>query len=157
MANTIVGRLTEPQFVEADGKRYSFALRPMRAYKPYSLTLLKATHTTYPGTATASDPRGIPKDFRSRVRINNPQTGENREVDIFMNNPLRYAGLTFYQYQMAAGEMAQQAGETPSSTLQVMRNPSWLTPYAGCSFVAAGLITQFMIHLIGFIRRRKTP
>jgi len=40
--------------------------------------------------------------------------------------------------------------------LQVVRNPSWLTPYAGCIMVAAGLVTQFMIHLVGFVSRRKT-
>jgi len=157
MADTIASRLTEPQFVEADGKRYTFALRPARAYKPYSLTLLKATHTTYPGTVTTGNPEGIPKDFRSRVRIDNPQKGENREVEIYMNSPLRYGGLTFYQYQMAAGELAQQAGEAPSSTLQVVRNPGWVTPYAGCAIVAAGLIVQFMIHLVGFVsKKRKT-
>jgi hypothetical protein len=156
MADTIVSRLTEPQSVQADGKRFSFALRPSRAYKPYELTLLKATHTTYPGTVTASDPRGIPKDFRSRIRINNLQKGENREAEIFMNSPLRYGGLTFYQYQMTAGELAQQAGEVPSSTLQVVRNPGWLTPYAGCAIVATGLIVQFMIHLVGFVSRKRT-
>ena len=87
--------------------------------------------------------------------MQNPSKGEDREVDIYMNSPLRYAGLTFYQYQMAAGEMAAQSGETPSSTLQVVRNPSWMTPYAGCVIVAAGMIIQFMIHLVGFISRRK--
>lgn len=149
MANTIAARLTEPQSIEVGGKLYTFALRPTRVYKPYSLTLLKATHSVYPGTE-------IPKDFRSRVRIENPQKGEKREVEIFMNNPLRYDGLTFYQFQMAAGEMAMRVGETPSSTLQVVRNPSWLTPYAGCIIVAAGLIIQFMTHLVGFLSRRQT-
>ena len=37
----------------------------------------------------------------------NAQTGENREVEISMNHPLRYAGLTFYQYQMDAGQAAR--------------------------------------------------
>jgi hypothetical protein len=68
---------------------------------------------------------------------------------------LRYAGLTFYQYQMSAGEAVLQAGETPSSTLQVVRNPAWLTPYLGCALVAAGLVTQFMFHLVGFISKQK--
>jgi hypothetical protein len=36
-----------------------------------------------------------------------------------------------------------------------VRNPAWLTPYAGCAIVAAGLVFQFMIHLVGFISRRK--
>jgi hypothetical protein len=124
-------------------------------YTPYSLSLLKATHSVYTGTATAATPDGIPKDFRSRVRLENPGTGENREVEIYMNSPLRYSGLTFYQYQMAAGDVARQAGRVPSSTLQVVRNPAWLTPYAGCIMVAAGLVTQFMIHLVGFVSRRK--
>jgi len=156
MADTIAARLGEPQFVQAGGKRYHFTLRPARAYKPFSLTLLKATHTVYPGTANpgAANP-GIPKDFRSRIRIDNPQKGENREVEIYMNSPLRYSGLTFYQYQMSAGEIAQRAGEPTSSTFQVVRNPAWLTPYAGCVIVAAGLVFQFMLHLVGFVSRRK--
>ena len=156
MANTITGRLAAPQSIEAGGKQYTFTLRPTRVYKTFSLTLLKATHSIYRGTDTSANPDGIPKDFRSRVRIDNPRIGENREVEIYMNSPLRYAGLTFYQFQMAAGEMAQQAGEIPSSTLQVVRNPSWLAPYFGCFIVAAGLIVQFMIHLVGFVGRRKT-
>ncbi|HEU0008996.1 MAG TPA: cytochrome c biogenesis protein ResB [Verrucomicrobiae bacterium] len=147
MASTIVSRLTEPQLIQAGGKTVTFTLRPARTYKPYSLTLLKATHAVYPGTKT-------PKDYRSRVRINNPARGEDREVEIYMNNPLRYAGLTFFQHQMAAGELAQELGQIPSSTLQVVRNPGWITPYAGCIIVAAGLITQFMIHLVGFVSKR---
>ena len=149
MADTIVGRLTEPQSVEVGGKKFRFALRPERAYRPFSMTLLKTTHAVYPGTET-------PKDFRSRVRLTNPQKGEDREVEIYMNSPLRYSGLTFFQHQMSGEQLASRWGETPSSVLQVVRNPSWLTPYIGCIVVAAGLIIQFMIHLVGFISRRKT-
>jgi hypothetical protein len=149
MAEQIVRRLTAPQSVDVGGRRYSFALRPTRYYNPFALTLLQATHTVYPGT-------DIPKDFRSRVRINNPQTGENREVEIYMNNPLRYAGLTFYQYQMDAGQAAQAAGHQPSSVLMVVRNPSWLTPYLGCAMVALGLVVQFTMHLVGFVSKGKT-
>ena len=102
--------LVRPQSIEVNGKKFTFVMRPTRTYHPFSLTLLKATHTMYPGT-------DIPKDFRSRVRIENAATGEKREVEISMNHPLRYGGLTFYQYQMDAGQVAQQAGRTPSSVL----------------------------------------
>jgi len=149
MANAVASRLRLPQTIEAGGKRFTLTLRPVRVYKPFTLTLLKATHTTYPGRPD------IPKDFRSRVRLENPQTGENRELEIYMNTPLRYSGLTFYQHQMAAGDLAQQVAATPSSTLQVVRNPGWLTPYAGCIIVAAGLTFQFMFHLVGFLSRRR--
>jgi hypothetical protein len=148
MAQKVIGDLTQPQIIFAGGKKFALALRPQRIYFPFSLGLMKATHTVYEGT-------DIPKDFRSLVQLQNPQTGENRQVEISMNHPLRYAGLTFYQYQMTAGQAAQQAGVMPSSVLQVVRNPSWLTPYIGCGMVAAGLVTQFMFHLVGFISKRK--
>ncbi len=149
MAGKITATLVQPQSVVVNGKKYTFMLRPARHYEPFSLTLLKATHTIYPGT-------DIPKDFRSRVRLENPKTGENREVEISMNHPLRYAGLTFYQYQMDAGTVAREAGHVPSSVLQVVHNPAWLTPYLGCALVAAGLIIQFLYHLISFVSKRKT-
>jgi hypothetical protein len=149
MARQIISDLTRTQAVTINGRKYSFALRPVRIYLPFSMTLLKATHTVYQGT-------DIPKDFRSRVQLRNNGTGENRAVDIYMNSPLRYSGLTFYQYQMTAGEMAVQAGVTPTSVLQVVHNPSWLTPYIGCGLVALGLVIQFMFHLVGFLSKRKT-
>jgi len=147
MAQKITTQLTQPQVIDAEGKQFAFALRPERVYFPFSLKLLKATHTVYAGT-------DIPKDFRSRVELHNGTTGEDREVEISMNHPLRYAGLTFYQYQMDAGQAARQAGRLPSSVLQVVHNPSWLTPYVGCAMVALGLVIQFMYHLIGFLSKR---
>ena len=155
MAQKIVGDLVAPQSIEVGGKKYTFTLRPARVIHPFALTLLKATHTVYPGTISASEPQGIPKDFRSRVRIDNPQAGEKREVEISMNHPLRYGGYTYYQYQMDAGQMAEQAGHTPSSVLQVVRNPGWLTPYIGCAMVGAGLVIQFLFHLVGFVAKQK--
>jgi hypothetical protein len=148
MAGDIVKDLTQPQTVFADGKKFTFRLQAERTLFPFSLTLLKATHTFYQGTDT-------PKDFRSLVQLQNPRTGENRQVEISMNHPLRYEGLTFYQYQMNASEAAMQAGQTPSSVLMVVHNPGWLTPYIGCALVALGLVIQFMFHLVGFIAKKR--
>jgi len=148
MAQKIAADLVAPQAIEVGGKRFTFTLRPARVVHPFSLTLLKATHTVYPGT-------DIPKDFRSRVRLDNPRTGEKREVEISMNHPLRYGGYTYYQYQMDAGQVAEQAGRTASSVLQVVRNPGWLTPYIGCAMVGAGLVLQFMFHLVGFVAKQR--
>jgi hypothetical protein len=148
MAQKIAGQLVAPQSIVVDGQKYTFTMRPARVIHPFTLTLLKATHTVYPGT-------DIPKDFRSRVQIDNKQTGEQREVEISMNHPLRYGGFTFYQYQMDAGQLAEQAGRTPTSVLSVVRNPSWLTPYIGCAMVGAGLVIQFLFHLVGFVSKQK--
>jgi hypothetical protein len=148
MAGTMAARMALPQSFMVNAKVFQFTLRPERVYQPYSLTLLKATHSVYAGS-------DIPKDFRSRVRLTNSRTGENREVEIFMNSPLRYNGLTFYQYQMDASEVARAAGGKPWSVLQVVRNPGWLTPYVGCGMVAGGLVIQFLFHLVGFISKRR--
>jgi hypothetical protein len=148
MAQKIGARLTEPQSFNLNGRTFELKLRPERIYMPFSLTLLKATHTTYPGRPD------IPRDFRSRVRLVNPAKSENREVEVYMNSPLRYGGLTFYQYQMSAGEEVTEAGRVPSSVLQVVRNPTWLTPYIGCFLVALGLLIQFLTHLVAFISKR---
>jgi len=146
-ADFLVSALTERgQSFTLGGKPYEVALRFVRYYYPFSVTMLKATHEKYKGTE-------IPKNFASRVRVQNPDRNEARETVIYMNNPLRYGGLTFYQYQMSAGEAAERAGQPPSSTLQVVRNPGWVTPYVSCILVAMGLLIQFGSHLVGFVKK----
>ncbi|MBG87279.1 MAG: ResB protein required for cytochrome C biosynthesis [Verrucomicrobiales bacterium] len=131
-----------------DGNQWEIAFRFKRYYTPYSITLLEAKHDKYKGTE-------IPRNFSSVVRIEDSVSGENRETKIFMNNPLRYAGKTYYQYQMAAGEMMASRGLKSTSTLQVVQNPSWLAPYLGCGIVGLGLVIQFLIHLVKFAKKRK--
>jgi hypothetical protein len=143
----IAGDLAAPQSVQVAGKKFTFVLRPERTYRAASLTLLKFTHAVYAGTISSENPEGVPKDFRSRVRLDNPKTGEHREVEIFMNTPLRYGGETFYQASF-------DKSDPRVSVLQVVHNPSWLTPYIGCALVALGLVIQFMSHLTKFLSKR---
>ena len=143
--------LNEQEFT-VNGTTYRTALRPRRFYfgkdiapDPFSIKLLKTTHEVYRGT-------DIPRNFQSRVRIENPVTHENREVDIYMNNPLRYEGLTFFQSQMGKEELGRAVVGT--STLETVRNPSWLAPYLGCIVVGFGMAFQFLLHLTRFVRKR---
>jgi len=39
--------------------------------------------------------------------------------------------------------------------LQVVRNPSWVTPYLACVLVTLGLAVQFLRHLTDFTKGRK--
>ncbi len=137
----VSGFLTRPQTFTHAGRSYLMELRQQRFYKPFSLHLLEFRHDKYPGT-------DIPKNFSSRVRLVRSETGEDREVTIFMNNPLRYNGETYYQ--------ASFDPDNQGTILQVVRNPSWLTPYFACVMVAAGMIWQFIIHLIGFRGKQKS-
>jgi hypothetical protein len=128
------------------GHTYRLAMRFTRHYKDFSLKLLEFRHEKYRGTE-------IPRDFRSRVVIDNPRTGENREVDIYMNNPLRYGGLTFYQ---AGFDENNDNLVNKVTILQVVKNPGWLGPYLACGIMTLGLVIQFGIHLVGFATKRRT-
>jgi hypothetical protein len=131
--------IERPQRFTHGDRTYEITLRPQRFYKPFSLHLKEFNHDRYPGTQ-------IPKNFSSRVLLNRPDTGEQREVLIYMNNPLRYWGETYYQ--------ASFDRDDQGSILQVVRNPSWLTPYFSCVLVALGMTVQFLIHLVPFLKRR---
>ena len=131
--------LDEPQTFTWQDRTFQLILRPERFYQPYSLQLKEFKHDVYKGT-------DVPKNFSSRLVLNRPDTGEHREVLIYMNNPLRYAGETYYQASFDADD--------GGTILQVVHNPSWITPYLACVLVAAGLITQFLYHLIPFLKRR---
>jgi len=136
---TVSSWLPEPQKFNLEGRAYEMALRPKRYPKPYSITLLEFKHDTYPGT-------DIPSNFSSKIHLRDPAHGEDRDVLIRMNTPLRYGGETFYQASFETGDMV--------SILQVVRNPAAITPYVACTLVATGLIVQFLMHLIGFVRKR---
>jgi hypothetical protein len=135
----VSAHLTAPQTLSYANRSWRIALRVRRAYQPFSLTLLKFSHDRYAGTE-------IPKNFSSRLRLTTASGRDDREVLIFMNNPLRYAGLTFYQ--------AGFENNDTTTILQVVRNPSWLVPYIACGLMTLGLSVQFGIHLFGFVRRR---
>jgi hypothetical protein len=130
--------IEEPQPVAAGGRTYTLALRPRRQYLPYSLTLKDFRHDVYPGT-------DIPKNFSSLVQLRNPARGEDREVLIYMNQPLRYDGKAFFQ--------ASFGKDDTLSILQVVENPGWLLPYVSCVLVTLGLLVHFAISLRRGLRR----
>jgi len=121
-------------------RTWKISMRPERRYFPFSFTLLKFSHDIYPGT-------DIPKNFSSRVKIAANNGGGSRESLIYMNNPLRFGGFTFFQKSFA--------NEDRTSVLQVVRNPSWRLPYIACAMMALGLVIQFLLHLTGFARRQR--
>jgi hypothetical protein len=131
--------IDEPQTFDYAGRTWQLVMRFKRYYTPYSMTLLQLKNDVYPGT-------DIPKNFSSQVRIQDDDGKSDRDVLIYMNSPLRYGGLTYYQYQMNKADGL--------SVLQVVRNPSWRLPYLACLLVALGLVIQFGLHLTGFFRKR---
>jgi hypothetical protein len=130
--------LGAPQTFVHAGRTYRLELRPTRYYHPFTLTLKDFKHDRYPGT-------NIPKNFSSLLRLVDPEKKEDRDVLIYMNNPLRYRGLTFFQQSFGKDDTL--------SVLQVVANPVWVTPYLACLLVSLGLLWHFGLSLGRFRRR----
>jgi ResB-like family len=118
---------------------FAIVFRPKRYYRPFSVTLEEFKHDRYAGTDVA-------KNFSSKVRLVDPSAHENREALIYMNHPLWYSDLILYQ--------AGFGNNDQTTVLQVMKNPSRLIPYIACGMMALGLVIQFGMHLVSFVRRR---
>jgi ABC-type transport system involved in cytochrome c biogenesis permease subunit len=97
----------------------------------------------YLGTETA-------KNYSSELHLVDSSRGVDRDnVKISMNNPLRFAGETFYQQHYFNDQEGREG-----TVLQVVTNTGWMIPYVACMLVGTGLLAQFSITLTRFLRRR---
>jgi ABC-type transport system involved in cytochrome c biogenesis permease subunit len=136
-----------PQSVQIGDKTCRFGLRFERTYKPYTVTLNDIRKEDYIGTDT-------PRDYSSFIQLVDREHGTDREVRIWMNNPLRYSGETFYQSSYTPAN-AIYSGSKEWTTLQVVKNTGWMIPYVACMIVVVGMIAQFGTVLVRFLRRRE--
>ncbi len=133
-----------PTNLKVAGKNYSTYFRYRREYlrspsgSPYSVKLLDFVHEKYEGTQT-------PKDFASQIHLINEGDDVDRELRIWMNNPLRYARQTFYQSGFLPGD--------GGTVLQVVRNDTWMIPYLSCMIVFVGMAAQFIQSFSRYLRR----
>jgi len=136
----------KPEFadrVTVDGKDYHILLRVETFHKPYQVTLNDAIRENYPGSTT-------PKYYGSEVTIYDRSTGEETPQRIFMNNPLRYGGETFYQ----SGMPDPAPGGPQYSIFQVVTNVGWMIPYVCCMFTVVGLLGQFVQSLLAYLNKQ---
>jgi len=126
-----------------DGKEFNVSLRFKREYKNYAVTLIDVRKDDYLGTNT-------PRNYSSEVRLVDETRNVDREIKIWMNNPLRFGGETFYQ---SSYNRDPQTG-TESTTLAVVTNAGWMIPYVCCMIVAIGMTAHFGIVLMRFLDRR---
>lgn len=138
-------RLEIPESITVDGKPYQFLLRFKHLYRPYSIRLNEFRHDMYPGTS-------VPKDFTSQVTLLDPEKNEEREARIWMNNPLRYRGETFYQSEYSIDPISRKE----MTILQVVGNTGWMIPYVSCMIVVVGMMYHFTLTLLRFLRRRSS-
>ncbi|MCC6545613.1 cytochrome c biogenesis protein CcsA [Candidatus Sumerlaeota bacterium] len=131
--------LLDAQEVLTGGQKYGISLRYARRYLPYEIHLLEFRHDKFVGTQIA-------RNFSSRVRLHDMETGVDRETKIWMNNPLRYRGATFYQ--------ASYKPDGSGTVLQVVKNPAAPIPYVASAMISAGMVWHFLMVLTGYLKRQ---
>ncbi|GAG36487.1 unnamed protein product, partial [marine sediment metagenome] len=129
--------------VNVGDREYQIGLKFHREVKPYWIQLEDVRRTDYSGSDT-------PRDYSSFIRIVDTETGADRKDRVWMNNPLRYRGETFYQ-----SEYIPLPSGKEMTGIQVVRNSGWLIPYVACSITAIGLLAHFLGTLTRFLRRRE--
>lgn|GEM_PF-160832 len=127
--------------VTVDGRDYQFYLRFQRSYQPYTVKLIDVSRTNYIGTST-------PRDYRSEIEITEADSSTSEKFSVWMNNPLRFKGETFYQ----TGHQPLGDGRD-MSTLSVVDNQGWMLPYIACMIVMVGMFGQFGQTLTRFLDR----
>ena len=89
----------------------------------------------------------MPYNFSSEVKVTHQDSTKNQKALIYMNHPLRYEGLTFFQ--------ASFANQDKTSIFQVVRNPGWLLPYLSVLLMGLGMCVQFGMHFFKFLRKQR--
>src|SRR5690606_24510970 len=119
------------QTVESQGKQYGMLLRYKHVPKPYEVTLHEFKFRRYIGTQKA-------KDFSSHVTLRDPEHGAEVDFHIWMNDPLRYRGETFYQNSLDPRTAA-------GTVLQVVKNEGWMLPCLAWMLVLLGMVVHFSV------------
>ena len=120
---------------------YFFFLQFERSFLPHQVKLMKTSRKDYIGTST-------PRDYRSVIEISGAEGEEPEEFTVWMNNPLRFNGETYYQ----TGHQPLGDGRA-MSTLSVVNNQGWMLPYIACMIVMFGMFAQFGQTLFKFLDR----
>jgi hypothetical protein len=142
LLNAQLGESFPAQTFRQLDKEFEINLRRLRHYLPFSIELKQFTHEKYPGTE-------IPKRFVSEVNLINESV--KIPFTISMNQPMRHAGMTFYQSSFGATAEGKNI-----SVLQVVQNPGWLIPYLSVGLMSFGLLWHFSLSLGQFLNRRSS-
>jgi ABC-type transport system involved in cytochrome c biogenesis permease subunit len=133
--------------IDLDGKPWKLQLRYRREYKPYRVTLDDVKKIDYSASNT-------PRDYSSYVTFIDPATKTEQKGRIWMNNPVRYRGETFYQSQYSQVDLGGgQVGEMTG--LQVVENAGWLIPYVACVLAFWGMLAHFGGTFVRFADRHE--
>jgi hypothetical protein len=134
----LYGLERNPLALTLGGQRVFLQLRRRNYPLDFSITLHDFIRTLHPGTEVA-------KSFESEIELHDGLS--SRPVKIWMNNPLRHKGYTFYQASFSIDAQGEH------STFAVVTNPGRLLPYISSLMVFGGMLLHFALHFLGYVRR----
>lgn len=121
---------TAHEFATPDGPitvRYESRSIPLA----FGIQLDDFIERSYPGIAMAAS-------YESHVQVQ-PEHGDSFPVKIYMNNPLKYAGYTFYQASF------QRTPQGEITVLSVAHDPGMKVSFIGYCILVAGLLLIFFV------------
>ena len=133
-----------PFLFELGGEKYAALLTKKSWSVPFHVQLDEFIFEKHPGITMA-------KSYMSHVtRLEEGQ--ENKVIEIKMNEPMRYAGFTFFQESY--GPPDGKPGEM-FSQFAVASNPADKWPIIALTITGLGLLVHFVVKLIEFIGRAR--
>jgi ABC-type transport system involved in cytochrome c biogenesis permease subunit len=136
------GAVDQVDTVTVDGKSYQIGIRFRRNYKPYYVTFSGGRQENYAGT-------NLVRDYSSQISIKNPMKNLTQDGRVWMNNPMRFDGETFYQSKF----FSKEEYGVDTTGLQVVTNAGWLMPYLACVFAGLGMLAHFGNTFVRFAGR----
>lgn len=115
-----------------NGQRTAFQLAKESLTLPFEFVLTKFKMETDPGTNN-------PASYESFVKLFTSTGPENHHI--YMNNPLKRSGFTFYQ-----ASYSQDNQGNYSSTLSVNVDPGRPIKYLGCLLLVFGSIAHYLLN-----------
>lgn len=126
-----------------NGKRVVFSLQKESLMLPFEFVLTRFKMDTDPGTQRAAS-------YESFVRLFTEEGP--KEHHIYMNNPLKHSGFTFYQ-----ASYSQDRQGNYSSTLSVNVDPGRPFKYAGSLMLVFGSMWHYWLNFRRRKRKKVTP
>ncbi len=139
------GEKSMPFVFEIGGKKFAAQLVKKSWTVPFEVRLDKFIFERHPGVSMA-------RNYESRVtRIEKDQP--DKALEIKMNEPMRYAGYTFFQESY--GPQGAGPGDRMFSQFAVANNPADQWPLYALIITGVGLGLHFLIKLFEYIERAK--
>ncbi len=128
-------------FTVRDGERvFTVDMRKKLWEMPFKIALDRFNAEFHPNSGRA-------KKFESYVR--RIENGQEADVKIHMNEPMRYEGLTFFQANY--GPQNAKPGDKMYTVFEVVRNPADKWPEYSLYVVILGMLVTFLTKLFGHI------